>query len=184
MLLPKIRQDITQSKKLNSHYYESLKKAVFKPAAFFKGVVLSLCQESDVTLKEATIVASILSKMRVPVLHSAAALMKLAEQEYSGARSIFIKTLLDKKYALPQRVIDTMVEYYERFRGCPDQLPVLWHQSFLIFAERYKNQISLDQRNSLMSLLSDQYHDQISAEISRELEQGAVSQTSMEMSTK
>ncbi len=174
ILLPKIRQDISHNKKLNSHYYESLKKALYKPAAFFRGIVLAMCKEEDATLKEATIIGSILAKMSIPVLHSAAALLKVSEMEYSGTRSIFIKTLLDKKYALPERVISGMVDYFGRFTDYEgeDSLPVLWHQSLLIFAQRYKDNITGEQRERLMHLLTEQHHDQISAEISRELEVG------------
>ena len=32
------------SRKLNYHYYQSLKKAMYKPAAFFKGILLPLCE--------------------------------------------------------------------------------------------------------------------------------------------
>jgi essential nuclear protein 1 len=45
-------------------------------------------------------------------LHSAAALLKIAEMEYSGANSIFIRVLLEKKYALPFRVIDAVVHHF------------------------------------------------------------------------
>lgn len=178
ILLPKIRQDIATHKKLNSHYYEALKKALYKPAAFFRGIVLALCEEPSTTLKEATIVASLVGKMSIPVLHSAATLLKLSQQGYSGPNSIFIKTLLDKKYALPKRAVDSVVEYFLHFNNFADNLPVLWHQSLLIFAQRYKNEISVEQRTSLLSLLRDQHHDQISAEIARELDQGAIKNSS------
>ena len=54
VLLDAIREDIRLTKegsrkaknhrKLNVHYYESLKRAVYKPAAFFKGIVFPLLQ--------------------------------------------------------------------------------------------------------------------------------------------
>lgn len=37
VLLPRIRDDITEYKKLNFHLYTALKKALFKPGAWFKG---------------------------------------------------------------------------------------------------------------------------------------------------
>ena len=46
------------------------------------------------------------------MLHSAAAILKMAEMDYNGANSIFMKTLLDKKYALPYRVIDAVVFHF------------------------------------------------------------------------
>lgn len=170
ILLPKIRQDIAKNKKLNSHYYEALKKALYKPAAFFKGIILSLASSPDCSLKEAAIVSSVLIKMSVPLLHSAATLMKLAELEYSGSRSIFIKALLDKKYALPQRVIDSMILYFDKSAvRYSEKLPVLWHQSLLIFVQRYKNDIGTQGREIIISLCKKYSHDQISKEIILEL---------------
>jgi cobalamin biosynthesis Co2+ chelatase CbiK len=48
------------------------------------------------------------------VLHSAVALMKLAEMPYSGVASLFIRVLCDKKYALPHRVLDALVAHFVR----------------------------------------------------------------------
>lgn len=37
VLLPRVRDDIAEYKRLNFHLYMALKKALFKPAAWFKG---------------------------------------------------------------------------------------------------------------------------------------------------
>lgn len=52
-----------------------------------------------------------LKRASLPVLHSAAALLRLAQLEYCGTTSFFMRVLLDKKYALPYRVIDALVGY-------------------------------------------------------------------------
>ena len=67
------------------------------------------------TLREATIIASVLAKNSVPLLHSAAAIIKIAEMDYSGANSIFLRTLLDKKYALPYQAVDAVVYHFLRY---------------------------------------------------------------------
>lgn len=72
----------------------------------------SLFQSGTCTLREAVIIASILAKNSVPMLHSAAALLKIAEMNYSGANSIFIRTLIEKRYALPFRVVDAIVHHF------------------------------------------------------------------------
>ncbi|KAJ3302231.1 hypothetical protein HDU93_006745, partial [Gonapodya sp. JEL0774] len=113
----------------------ALKKALFKPAAFFKGLLLPLLEEGNCTLKEAAIIGSVLSKVSIPVLHSAACLLKIAEMEYTGPNSIFIRVLLDKKYALPYRVLDALVFHFLRFKKDPRDMPVLWHQSLLVFVQ-------------------------------------------------
>ena len=60
-------------------------------------------------------VGSVVAKNSIPMLHSAATLLKLAEMDYTGANSIFLRVLLDKKYALPYRVIDAVVFHFLRY---------------------------------------------------------------------
>lgn len=64
----------------------ALKKALYKPAAFFKGLLLPLCESGTCTLREAVIIGSVVTRVSIPMLHSAAALLKIAEMEYSGKR--------------------------------------------------------------------------------------------------
>ncbi|KAI9760158.1 MAG: hypothetical protein M4579_001878 [Chaenotheca gracillima] len=204
VILERVRDDIHETKKLNVHLYKSLKKALYKPAAFFKGFLFPLVGSGTCTLREAHIVSSVLARVSIPVLHSAAALLRMcdiaAEQtsmstEGGGATNIFIRTLLDKKYALPYKVIDALVFHFLRFRGSDPgaagqgtldesmtgmtgaaakqtKLPVLWHQSLLSFAQRYRNDITEDQRESLLDLLLLKGHPAIGPEVRRELLEG------------
>lgn len=169
VLLPRVRDDITEYKRLNFHLYMSLKKSLFKPAAFFKGILLPLCESGTCTLREALIIGSVIAKTSIPLLHSCAALLKIAEMEYSGANSIFIRVLLDKKYALPFRVIDAVIFHFLRFQQDPRSLPVLWHQSLLTFVQRYKEDISLEQKEALLELIRLKPHHEISPEVRREI---------------
>ena len=168
VLLDAVRADIQSSKKLNYHYYMALKKSVYKPAAFFKGILLPLCRE-NCTLREAAIVASVLQRVTIPVLHSAVAIHKLAQMEYSGASSIFIKTLLNKKYSLPAPVIGSLVRHFAGFINDGREMPVLWHQSLLVFVQRYKNEVQDEARNSLRLAMKKHFHPKITPEIRREL---------------
>ncbi|KAI9506779.1 Bystin-domain-containing protein [Coemansia spiralis] len=169
VVLDRARDDIAENKKLNYHLYMSLKKALYKPAAFFKGILFPLCESGTCTLREAVIIGSVLVKVSVPLLHSAAALFQLAEMEYSGPTSVFIRILLDKKYALPYKVVDSLVFHFMRFKQDKRQLPVLWHQSFLVFVQRYKADLTPEQKEVLLSVLKVQYHPEISEEIRREI---------------
>ncbi|KAI3695326.1 hypothetical protein L1987_78321 [Smallanthus sonchifolius] len=69
-------------------------------------------------------------------IYKSLALMKLAEMEYGGTTSYFIKLLVEKKYALPYRVIDAMVAHFMRFCEDSRDMPVIWHQSLLAFMQR------------------------------------------------
>lgn len=59
---------------------------------------------------------------------------------------------------------------YYRFEHDPRELPVLWHQSLLTFMQRYKNDISSEQKEALMELLKKQSHHTLTSEIRRELQ--------------
>ena len=168
ILLPRVRDDIASYKKLNFHLYVSLKKALYKPSAFFKGLLIPLCEDQPSVL-EAKIVCSVITKKSIPAVHSAAALMKILSLPYYGTHSIFIKTILNKKYALPYRVIDAVVDHFMQFLDESRRLPVIWHQSLLVFAQRYKKDITAEQKEQLKLLFKRQQHYQITNEIRREL---------------
>ncbi|KAG9722914.1 Bystin-domain-containing protein, partial [Aureobasidium melanogenum] len=126
ILLDRVRDDIRETKKLNVHLYKALKKSLYKPACFFKGLLFPLLASGTCTLREAHIISSVLVRVSIPVLHSAAAIHRLceiaAEQmtdnlEAGGATNIFIRVLLEKKYALPYKVVDALVFHFLRFRA-------------------------------------------------------------------
>jgi len=64
----------------------------------------------------------------------------------------------------------TYVKYNFRFERDKRELPVLWHQAFLIFVQRYKSNISSEQKEDLLELLKKQSHHSITPEIRRELQ--------------
>ncbi|XP_060811743.1 bystin [Bombus pascuorum] len=170
ILLPRIRDDLAEYKRLNFHLYEALRKALYKPAGFMKGILLPLLESGTCTLREAVIIGSVVAKNSIPILHSSAAILKIAEMDYTGANSIFLRIFLDKKYALPYRVVDAVVFHFLRFERDPRNLPVLWHQALLTFVQRYKGDISSEQKEALLGLLRKKFHHTITAEIRRELQ--------------
>lgn len=169
VLYPRVRENIDEHKKLNWHLYMALKKSLWKPDAFYKGILLPLCESGDCTLKEATIVASLIKKVTIPAAHSAVALFKIAQLPYSGANAMFIGVLLNKKYALPYEVVDSVVEHFLRVREERETPPVLWHQALLVFTQRYKNELGAAQKDLLKSLIRQHPHHLITPEIRREL---------------
>lgn len=106
------------------------------------------------------------------MLHSAAALLKIAEMEYSGTNSFFIRVLLDKKYALPYRVLDALVEHFLRFQKDTRALPVVWHQALLCFVQRYKREITAADKQRIRQLCGAQKHYLLTPELLRELQDG------------
>lgn len=85
----------------------------------FAANVFRLIIKSGCSLKEATVVASVLSKVSVPVLHSAAALMRLAGMDYSGEFSaLWMKsthiclTIAHRCFVLVFSVLRTQLSVY------------------------------------------------------------------------
>ena len=150
-LYPIMRHSIQQNKKLHFNEYLAIKRCIYRPVAFFKGVIFPLCQEKNVTLKEAAIICSILSKISIPPNHSAVALYKLSQMEYNSTMSMVLKTLIDKKYKLPKSAIFSLHSYYVGFAKQQQNPPLLWHQGLLIYVKRYGS--ALDQKQ-LMELLN------------------------------
>lgn len=183
VLLEKFRVSIEDSENhsLDYHIYRAIKKSLYKPGAFFKGFLLPLV-DSHCTVREAVITASVLSKVSVPVLHSSVALTQLVQREFRPATMVFIRILIEKKYALPYQTLDELVFYFMRFRKAAQQeemgenfsdnmpeLPVVWHKAFLAFSQRYKNDITDDQRDFLLETVRQRFHHAIGPEIRREL---------------
>ncbi|CCE65885.1 hypothetical protein TPHA_0N01040 [Tetrapisispora phaffii CBS 4417] len=179
ILLERFRTNIEDSEdhSLNYHVYRAIKKSLYKPSAFFKGFLFPLV-EGGCNIREATIAGSVLAKISIPALHSSAALSYLLKLPFSPATTVFIKVLLEKKYALPYQTVDECVYYFMRFRILDDgsngedairTLPVVWHKAFLLFAQRYKNDITEDQRDFLMETIRQRGHKEIGPEIRREL---------------
>jgi len=170
VLLPAIRDNIgSNGGRLNFHLYQALKKAIYKPQAWLRGILLPLAQESC-TLKEAVIVSSIIQKISIPTLHSAAAIMKLCQLEpWYGPTSVILSAFINKKYALPRKALDTLVLHFYSFVKDDRELPVVWHQCLLCFAQRYKLELDAGHKHKLKLLLRQHLHKHMGAEIRREL---------------
>ncbi|KAF3488319.1 hypothetical protein F2Q69_00053983 [Brassica cretica] len=174
-LLPRVREDIRIHKKLHFCLYQSLKKALFKPKGFYCGILLPLCKlhnfvnSGTCTIPEAVIIGSIIHKFSIPEKFSSAALVCLAEMEFLGTRSYFMKAILEKKYALAHLAIDAVAAHFLRFCKETKVMPVIWHQTLLAFVQRYKHELRKEDKKSLTSLLEKQNHELITPEIVREL---------------
>ena len=65
-MLPGFVYYISEYKRLNFHLYMALKKALFKPGTWFKGILIWLCESGTCTLCEAIIVGSSITKCSIP----------------------------------------------------------------------------------------------------------------------
>jgi len=168
VLLPMVREEIEDNKKLSFHLFQALRKSLFKPQAFFRGLLLPLC-EDEFRAREAVVIGAVLAKGSVPVIHSALAIFKLLELPFSGPVHYVLRVLLNKRYAMPMKVLAALVSHFKKFEGDERKMTVIWHQTFLVFAERYKKALSREQRESLKLVLKRQYHPKITPLVRKEL---------------
>ncbi|KAI0557799.1 Bystin [Gracilaria domingensis] len=169
VLLPRCMEDISEHKKLNYHLYRALEKAVYKPGAFCKGILFPVCEDRSCSLRQATIIGSIVRKVSIPMLHSAATMLYLSQLPYSPQVSLIMMALLEKKYALPYRVLDSIVDSFLKMKKDTRTFPVLWHKALLSFAQTYKMELTMEQKENLKLLMRIHTHYAITPEIRREL---------------
>ncbi|EAN31591.1 Bystin family protein [Theileria parva strain Muguga] len=167
ILLPAVRANLSSNKTLNHHYYESLMKAMFKPTAWFKGILLPLVQEGC-TYREGAIIGSVLKKISIPVFHVSAFIIQICQYpKWFGSTSFILTTLFQKKYKLPRKVIGECLQYFYRFINFPDHLPVIWHQSLYLFLYHYQHMLNEDEYGLLRALLERHKHPQIGPAIEK-----------------
>ena len=173
-LVPALRSDIKKNKKLNIHYYNCLKRALFRPSAFFKGIILPMSK--TLSGKEASIIGSILRKCSIPNNHASAAIVKLSELCKNDKKGVsvgalfFMRLLLVKKYAFPKEVKECLVKFFMGYYNFDkDKLPVLWHQTFLCFVQHYKLDLTEEEKMNLKDLNNKIGQHIIQTEIAKEL---------------
>ncbi|OIR59144.1 MAG: bystin-domain-containing protein [Amphiamblys sp. WSBS2006] len=154
VLLPAARQDFAENKKLSRNHYDAVRAALFKPQEFFRGFVLPMCEDRGTSSKEAAIIAGIVSKKHVPMLHVSAVLVLLAEKKYSGAVGVFLRMFLKKQTRLPCQALDSLFVFFYLERDCAEKKPVLWLQCLLEFVRGYSTDLSPEQREMLADAVS------------------------------
>ncbi|KAG5472270.1 hypothetical protein LSCM1_03669 [Leishmania martiniquensis] len=172
VLLPIVHERLLEEKKLHPALYMAVRKALFKPVAFFKGFLLPLVMDEECTLREALVVASVLQRCHLPPVPTAVTIYKIAQQPFSGRCSVFLRVLIDKKMALPYQAIDQLVKYFHRFletHAKEETLPVLWHQTLLSFIQHYKADLTEEQLGLLSSVCNVHFHYMITPEVRREI---------------
>lgn len=169
VLLPNFRHNITShspQKELDLPIMLALQKAITKcPALFIKGFLFPLCESRSCTLVEASFIAEVIASCHIPVLHSATALLKLSELPFTLPTSILVLVLLEKRQALPCRVVDALVVKY--FAVCQqigsiEQLPHIWFQSLYLFIQTYGMDLVPTQEKKLLELIRSVKPDTLS----------------------
>jgi essential nuclear protein 1 len=159
-------------RRIHPALFMALRKALFKPIAFYKGFLLPMTANPDCNLRCALAVGSLLQKMHLPPVPTAVALVRISEQEYSSANTLILRVIIDKKMALPYQAIDALVKHFHKFcvsHPRSDELPVLWHQTLLCFVQHYKTDLTEDQLELVKQVCAKHFHHLITPEVRREI---------------
>ncbi|UYV82833.1 hypothetical protein LAZ67_22001002 [Cordylochernes scorpioides] len=167
ILLPRMRDDILEYKKLNYHLFTSLMKAAsLKPWSFYKGIIFALIESGNCMQREARIMCSILRQQTIHLEASSVALIKLAEMPHSAVSTMFMQVLLAKKYRLKEVVVTNVVNHFTRSTGDHSQkYTVLWHYCLLTLCHMYSYAMTPIQRDAIRKLVAVHSHKDITPEI-------------------
>uniref|UniRef100_A0A0A9XXB3 Bystin n=1 Tax=Lygus hesperus TaxID=30085 RepID=A0A0A9XXB3_LYGHE len=160
-LLPIVHERLREEHKLHPALYHAVRKALFRPVAFFKGFLLPLVADEECTLREALVIASVLQRCHLPQVPTAVTMVKIAQLPFAATACVFLRILVDKKMTLPYQAIEALVAYFDRVAQAhdkEDKLPVLWHQTLLSFTQRYKFDLNASQLQRLSQVCTMQFH--------------------------
>nr|CAH8864476.1 unnamed protein product [Trichobilharzia regenti] len=170
-LLPKVKQDIEENRRLCVHLFESLIASMFRPEEFISGVYLPWVQ-SEMSKTEGVILSNLIKRATLKSRFAAVALALTLEEDFSIPRSMVIETFLAKKYHLPEAAVHRVIDYFISFdKDCTayltdeKRMPLTWFKSLLVFLEYYRHNINPDQREKLLKLCRRHEHPQITPEI-------------------
>jgi essential nuclear protein 1 len=168
VLVPKVQAMVEADGRLNFHIYDALKRAIYKPTAFFKGIILPMAAQGC-SSREAICYASVLSKISIPTMHAAVTMLQLAKMPFNSVACLFMRVLLNKKFSLPLPVLAAVTEHFYKTINDDIDYSVLWFRTLLTFVQRYKYSLTMDQVAMLKALVKKKHHRVISDEVRREL---------------
>ncbi len=158
ILLAKCISDINENKKLNHHYYQALRKALYKPKSFFRGVYLPLAMEEG-NKKVALIIGSVVSNFSIPAKYSEAAMLALCNMNPNTTTVLLLRMLLQKRYALSPRTIAALVQYFGA--AGDDRQPLVWQKSLLLFVQTSVGRMTEEQKRAVISTADRHKHGAI-----------------------
>lgn len=133
-----------------------MKKAVYKPIAFVKGILLPLCSSEAFSLNAAHVLRGVLNSISLPVFHAATAIIKISQLPISSPVSYVLTGMIYKRYTLPSLAIDALLKYFSKFESEDEEselMPLSLNSCIHAFVQLYKRELRPEQREQLIQLL-------------------------------
>ncbi|KAG9390828.1 Bystin [Carpediemonas membranifera] len=162
VLLEKCIADIEENGKLNHHYYQALRKCLYKPEAFFSGIYLPMA-EMEVNKKVAIIVGSVVANYSIPVKFSQVTMYLLATHPdipFSPISVLLLRILLQKRYKLDTKTIRTLIVFFAE-KTPEGPMPLVWQNSLLLFVQSNGDRLTAEQKNTVLSAAGRHRHGAI-----------------------
>ncbi|CAD5224299.1 unnamed protein product [Bursaphelenchus xylophilus] len=155
-LLPRVLDDIMEYRKLNVHLYTAVKKSIYKPTSFVKGLLLPICEPDMVSMNVAHVVKAVIQSTSLPVFHAATAIIKLAQQRPTSSPVSYILTgFIQKRYTLPSLCIDSLLDYFCSYEDKDERMPLSLHSAIHEFVKTYKLELDTQQKQRLLNALNE-----------------------------
>lgn len=142
-------------RKLNVHMFAALKKAVYKPSAFVKGILLPMCSSDSFSLNAAHVIRGVLNSVSLPVFHAATAMIKISQLPISSPVSYVLTGMIYKRYTLPSLAIDALLKYFNKSEPDAENelMPLSLNSCIHAFVQLYKLELTPEQREQLTHLM-------------------------------
>ncbi|KAI6213817.1 Bystin family protein [Aphelenchoides besseyi] len=174
-LLPRVLDDIMEFRKLNVHLFNALKKAVYKPTAFVKGILLPMCTSDSFSMIVAHVIRGVLTAVSLPVFHAATAMIKIARLPVSSPISYVLTGMINKRYTMPSLAVDALIHYFCSY-DLDDEMPLSLNTCIQNFVQLYKLELTDQQKQTLIELLKNKGHKLASSIPLQELESVSVTE--------
>ncbi|KAG1498034.1 hypothetical protein G6F46_006150 [Rhizopus delemar] len=153
VLLPYARKRIAKNNDYHLEYpiFLALHIVLLNSRAFTMGCLLPLCQSSECTAMEASVLACVIAlhtKLRpVPIVWS---LMTLP---FSIPTTLFLLVALERKKRLPRTFYHPLAHYFIRAGNDISRLPYIWYQTAFAFVKYCGNELDKNELCRLMKII-------------------------------
>ena len=150
ILAPRFQETIFQRKSYSIHVQKALKISTNYPSIFFSSIVLPICESKHCSMKEGVAISAILMKYRFPPKIIITVIVRLINNPVSAPKCIILKTIINKNYLLPLRIIDILVDFLiaNRNKFCFPHFKML----FLSFIKNYSTSLSTEDKQKLQKV--------------------------------
>lgn len=176
-LLPRVRDEIAQYKKISFHMAAAMDEAKFRQVEFVNYFLLPWLESDDYTNAELKSLGWYLKKRSFTDDTSKAFVAHLLMSEFSVFRLFICGVMMAKKEVLAETILKLFVDYYMKFDSeeakmyytTANVLPVLFYEVLNDFLKTYGNHLTFEDVLNLQKMLRRHPHPYFTKELQNKL---------------